>query len=93
MKIKVTEKDIANGKRFQGSACPIALAVHRASCKRAFVGKFEIQATPTSSVKCELPAKAQKFVFRFDERKGTLKPFSFVIPDRKWKELKVSSSK
>ena len=83
MKINVTATDIDKGIRSDDTHCPIALAVKRALRKRKglFVTDIGIEwenKDERIEKLCGLPARARKFVERFDEGKP-VKPFSFNI--------------
>lgn len=81
MKIKVTEYDIAHGKRGICDKCPIALAMGRAGLKypKAFPHTLYWKAVPRgrySSTKA--PPEAILFMVAFD-CKEAVQPFEFAI--------------
>lgn len=83
VKIEITKKDIACGKRRDGKTCPISLAVRR-KLKLAYgqvhvttySARFDSAEIETRNVL--LPKKAEKFISKFDNNEP-VKPFSFVL--------------
>lgn len=78
LKVKVTQKHIANGEPHDGDSCPIALALKQQGFRGVDVnydsatfmdGDFTVYLT--------LPKVAQKFVSSFDEEEE-VKPFEFT---------------
>lgn len=83
IKITVTEADIRKGKPKRCRACPIYLAARRAGLKRFIVGLSRLaiwnpKPCSTLDTLSELPAKAIRFIARFDAGKP-VKPFSFNL--------------
>ncbi len=78
MKIIVTAEDIANGKRFLGCECPIALAIRRATdiWWRVVYARAENE----EGGRMVLPAEAITFQQSFDAG-CAVKPFSFEVQD------------
>lgn len=92
MKITVTQKHINNGKRENGKACPVALAIFE-----RLGGKYSVSVTshvrlrvigslgaPTSLdyniPKYSLSGAVHRFIDRFDTKgRNAVKPFSFFI--------------
>lgn len=82
VKIKVTETDIAKGRKKQCKRCPIALAARRAGVIRPEVDPWTMSARSKRGHDagwffCSLPKKARHFVERFDDGLE-VKPISFV---------------
>lgn len=77
-RIEVTQEDIEKGKLGECSACPIALAMRRATGKPFEVGTdiywlgFDLRSERM------LPPEAALFVSDFDDKKP-VQPFSFEI--------------
>lgn len=76
MKITVTQKDIAKGKRYDCGYCPTALAIQRAS-KNEDVAVMGMRCEIDGEL-FDLPEKAILFIHNFDLGKP-VKPFSFEI--------------
>ena len=78
IKVKVTKKDIANGKRSKCTKCPIALAIRRVQgCSTYMVSSYSIY-NRSYEYLCNLPKKAANFVSQFDDG-NKVKPFSFTV--------------
>lgn len=77
MKIKVTKKDIENGKSCNNKCCPIALAIKRTlrQSENIFVDPICVQ---INGRYISLPKRAMRFVEKFDV-KESVKPFEFNI--------------
>jgi hypothetical protein len=89
MKISVTKKDIQNGIRFEGEACPIALATYR-KLKPNHISVEDneiIFYLEDDVINFNLPVKAQEFIENFDDG-NKVKPFTFTIPDKVIKQVK-----
>ena len=83
MKISVTEQDIKKGFVGECRACPIALAIERATGRvgvavaRTYVNLGEIRATGYHDL-ADLPESARSFIQRFDSR-NPVEPFEFEL--------------
>lgn len=75
--VNVTQADIDAGKELDCEACPIALAVSRATGRKMVVARGEV-AQCGGSWEVKLPRIAVNFVDRFDAGERVV-PFSFVI--------------
>ncbi len=80
LKIKVTAKDIENGKRNDGARCPIARAARRVLKKVASVDGtvIEFKYDGNDYTDSILPKAASNFIARFDDKKK-VKPFTFKV--------------
>ena len=76
IKVEVTAKDIANGKRMQFLTCPVARAIRRATGKKWWVRTKSTHCNDGNSVM--LSAKVCKWISRFDGGHA-VNPFSFTI--------------
>lgn len=82
MKIEVTEEDIKNGKRFSPGECPIALAIQRATGKRATVGTIYATTWEGDVPKIyNLPQTAIVFIRNFDSKTRVVSPFEFELEE------------
>lgn len=88
--VKVTQKDIDKGCAFEANNCPIALALQRALGWRHKLFGRSVRvtrrvATITNPRKWEslyeaaLPHEASTFVYNFDHKYGSVKPFTFEL--------------
>lgn len=77
--INVTQADIDGGYQDNCTACPIAIAIQRAT--RRYDIHVERRALLTNGkLLCELPRKAQVFIERFDaDGPEAVKPFCFKV--------------
>lgn len=78
MKISVSERDIAAGKRGECCQCPLALAILRAS-KREFVAVSCASVLLDTCYEVPLPDEAMQFVKDFDMGEN-VSPFEFELP-------------
>ena len=74
--VNVTEENIRNGRRLQGSSCPVALALQDMGFKEPLVDSriFWFSKQPNAIIK--LSRRAQRFIADFDSYRGVA-PFSF----------------
>ncbi len=77
MRVRVTKRHIAAGRRFHSDSCPIALAL---SEHFGFVCVAENGFLDDSDRYRRLPKKACAFIDTYDKT-GKGAPFSFEIPD------------
>lgn len=78
MRIKVTAEDIKAGIRRDGMACPVALAIKRATGESdVLVG---LEDANIGGYVFPLPTKARNFIPRFDDL-CEVKPIEFVMKD------------
>ena len=82
MRVRVTKKNILDGKPNSISSCPIALALKQLGKRNVGV---DYDVAKWSGREATLPAKAQRFIERFDRGDDplTLKPFTFNLHVRK----------
>lgn len=74
--IKVTEKDIENGKINNPTSCPIASAVKRRISDRLVIIGVDKMMLDNDYV--VLPQRALEFINHFDNKKK-IKPFNFYL--------------
>ena len=81
MQINVTQENIDQGEPQNGVSCPIARALEELGYTDFHVGTDEIMFTlDTDTRYVSLPARAQEFIERFDDRYAEgCEPFSFQI--------------
>lgn len=90
--VEVTAEDIATGQQRSCQRCPIALAINRLLCPRAFVevGSEYLWIFPedwradwSRVVQLRTPREARGFIARFDSKGPPVDPRSFTleIPD------------
>ncbi len=75
MRITVTKRDIANGKRESELHCPITLAMRRTTRQAVYV---DSALAYIAGEVFELPSAATRFIESFDAGKS-VKPISFYI--------------
>lgn len=75
MKIRVTKKDIEQGKLMNELFCPVALAIKRAT---GVLWKVNPQAITRWGRKIALPYSVESFIDQFDRSKE-VQPFTFNI--------------
>lgn len=83
MKVEVTAEDIAMGQRYSAEKCPVALAIERATGRRAIAGLTTIHwYPPGESWMCRqgLPREVARFIRAFDHGRP-VSPFSFSLLD------------
>lgn len=85
MRIEVTQEDINNGRRKSCNACPVALAVKRATQAREVsiheqVGYFAASSFVTHMDVFDLPSEAIEFIDNFDYG-NSVRPFAFEVED------------
>lgn len=84
MKIRVTKRDIAKGKRGHATQCPIAFAIHRHFPKSVTVKVNACHATVLrlrqDSEWFDLPQQVINWIFAFDQSgPAKVKPFTFIL--------------
>lgn len=80
IRVRVTQKDIACGKKDNAASCPLAKAVRRRlGVRSAEIDGFSADIN-TGAVTLPLPKRAVRFVNRFDwYGRESVKPFSFAL--------------
>lgn len=76
LRINVTKKDIAKGKRREPEDCPVALAIKRQKVAIICVGIDRIWIADKDAI--STPKTVQRFIERFDCG-NPVKPFSFTL--------------
>lgn len=88
--VRVTERDIVEGKRGAPRYCPVALAIKRKTKLRPSVARLGVTfRRGVGDVHVKLPLVASKFIANFDTDQAVpMKPFEFEleIPDSLVKE-------
>lgn len=74
--INVTKYFIRRGTRCQSTACPVALAIHRAGLRGLSVDRWGVFKDGLADMR--FPKKVSEFIERFDNGEP-VKPFSFVL--------------
>lgn len=80
MRIVVTKEDIADGRAFTCTKCPVALAMSRAFGMPIYVGPTSWGAFKDGGPIGRTPELAAEFMTRFDVGLP-VQPFEFEVPD------------
>ena len=80
IRVKVTRRDIDNGKPRDMDSCPIAKAIHRCRFRKAEVDNsvIHLRGYYSDGDPLPMPETAKRFVKQFDAGKP-VKPFAFTL--------------
>ncbi len=78
VKVDVTEEDITRGVRGSCTACPVALALRRATGTNWASVDDSVMESAHSFNRAETPPEVVKFIYLFDAQ-GRVEPFSFEV--------------